>query len=75
MRSKKIEKPIQKPHNGHLQLGYGCNKGAEAAAHAVRNLMTMDLPEEFIMVKVDFRNAFNSISRKCLLESIRTKIA
>ena len=57
------QKFLRKTNYGHLQLGYGCNKGAEAAAHAVRNLMTMDLPEDFIMVKVDFRNAFNSISR------------
>ena len=67
------QKFLRKTNYGHLQLGYGCNKGAEAAALAVRNLMTMDLPDDFIMVKVDFRNAFNSISRKCLLESIRTK--
>ena len=67
------QKFLGKTNYGHLQIGYGCNKGAGAAAHAVRNLMTMDLPEDFIMVKVDFRNAFTSISRKCLLESIRTK--
>ena len=53
-----------KTRYGHLQLGYGCNEGSEAAAHAVRNLVSTDLPEVFVMVKIDFRNAFNSISRE-----------
>ena len=57
-----IEKTNRKTRYGHLLLGYGCTKGADAAAHAVKNLVSTDLPEDFVMVKIGFRNAFNSIS-------------
>ena len=67
------EKTNRKTRYGHLQLGYGCNKGAEAAAHAVRTLVSTDLPEDFVIVKIDFRNAFNSFSREKLLDTVEVK--
>ena len=33
--------------------------------------MSTDLPEDFVMVKIDFRNAFNSISREKLLDTVK----
>ena len=67
------EKTNRKTRYGHLQLGYGCNKGAEAAAHAVRTLVSTDLPEDFVIVKIDFRNAFNSFSQEKLLDAVKVK--
>ena len=53
-----------------LQLGYGTPLGAEAAAHAAR-LYLANLPPDFVLLKLDFKNAFNSIRRDKLLEAAR----
>ena len=67
------KKTNRKTRYGHLQLCYGCNKGAETAADAVRTLVSTDLPEDFVIVKIDFRNGFNSFSREKLLETVKVK--
>ena len=53
-----------------LQLGYGVGQGAEAAVHATR-IYLENLPPNNILLKLDFRNAFNSIRRDKLLEAAR----
>ena len=53
-----------KTRYGHLQLGYGCNEGSEAAAHAVRNLVSTDLPEVFVM-KFLLKSKFQTFSQLC----------
>ncbi|KAK3860140.1 hypothetical protein Pcinc_016288 [Petrolisthes cinctipes] len=55
----------------HIQLGVGTPLGCEAALHAVREFTTThDGHHEHIIVKVDMANAFNSISRKAVLEKV-----
>ena len=53
-----------------LQLGYGVRQGAEAAVHTTR-IYLENLPPNNILLKLDFRNAFNSIRRDKLLEAAR----
>ena len=53
------------------QLGYGVSGGAEAAVHAAKVYITNLRPED-VLVKLDFRNAFNSIRRDKMLEAVQT---
>ena len=51
------------------QLRYGVRKGAEAAVHAAR-LYLRDLSPGKAILKLDFRNAFNSIHRDKVLGAV-----
>ena len=51
-----------------LQLGYGTLLGAEAAAHSAR-LYLKDLPPDHVLVKLNFKNAFNTDRRDKVLEA------
>ena len=51
------------------QLGAGVSGGAEAAVHTVRRLVENLLPGH-VIVKLDFSNAFNSVRRDLILDSI-----
>ena len=50
-----------------VQLGYGTPLGAEAAAHSARRYLA-DLHPDHVILKLDFKNAFNSIRRDKMLE-------
>ena len=52
-----------------LQLGYGTPLGAEAAAHSAR-LDLSNLPSDQVLLKLDLKNAFNSVRRDKMLEAI-----
>ena len=52
------------------QLGYGVKGGAEAAVHAAR-LYVQDL-EQRCVVKLDVKNAFNTLRRDKMLQAIQT---
>ena len=52
------------------QLGYGVRGGAEAAVHAAR-LYLYDLDPTKVVLKLDFKNAFNSIRRDKMLEAVQ----
>ena len=52
------------------QLGYGIANGAEAAVHAAR-LYLNKADHNTVMVKLDFKNAFNSIRRDKMLEAVQ----
>ena len=55
-----------------IQLGVGTRLGCEAAVHAAREFMskvTDDSPPS-VFVKVDVRNAFNSVRRDIMLKAI-----
>ena len=52
------------------QLGYGDRGGAEAAVHAARRYL-QNLPSGHALLKLDFRNAFNSVRRDKMLEAVR----
>ncbi len=57
------------------QLGVGAKGGAEAISHAARQyLSNMDTESDCVMVKLDFTNAFNSIRRDCMIESVNQHI-
>ena len=54
------------------QLGYGIHGGVEAAVHASkRYLLLQDLPSGHVLLKLDFRNAFNSIRWDKMLEAVQ----
>ena len=53
-----------------LQLGYGTKLGAEAAVHATR-LYLADMPPSHVLLKLDFKNAFNSVRRDKMLEATK----
>ena len=53
-----------------LQLGYGTPLGAEAAVHAARTYLHHIQPGH-LLLKVDFRNAFNCIRRDKMLHAVR----
>ena len=55
------------------QLGFGTPLGAEAAVHAARCYLK-DMPDTHILLKLDFKNAFNSIRRYKMLAVVRDKI-
>ena len=52
------------------QLGYGVTNGAEAAVHTPR-LYLSEADHDSVMVKLDFKNAFNSIRRDKMLEAVQ----
>lgn len=56
---------------GTTQLGYGLRGGAEAAAHSARVLANSNLPLDFFLIKVDFKNAFNSL--RCSLTPLQVR--
>ena len=51
------------------QLGFGVKGGIEAAVHAAR-LFLYQLPPDEAFVKLDFKNAFNSLRRDRMLDSV-----
>ena len=52
-----------------IQLGGGVPGGAEAAVHSLRRYANT-MADDDIIVKLDFANAFNTIRRDTLMESI-----
>jgi hypothetical protein len=53
---------------GSLQVGVACRGGAEQIVHSMRNSLHQHWESvDFTVLKVDFSNAFNSISRQHLL--------
>ena len=55
------------------QLGFGVQQGAEAAAHFARTFLT-NLDRREAMLKIDFTNAFNMLSRDAMQASIREEL-
>ena len=54
---------------GPRQLGVGIPGGCEAAVHATRRFLD-SLPSDHVIAKLDFSNAFNSIRRDAMLDSV-----
>eukprot|EP00731_Ephydatia_muelleri_P031243 Em0022g757a len=52
------------------QLGYGVSQGAEAAVYAARFYLRK-IGSSKVLLKLDFRNAFNSIRRDKMLEAVQ----
>ncbi|CAL8107905.1 unnamed protein product [Orchesella dallaii] len=55
------------------QVGFKVKGGAEAVVHAVRTYVEKDVEAE-ILIKIDVKNAFNSVSRDVMLDKIKTKL-
>ena len=53
-----------------IQLGVGTPRGCEIAVHALRKWLESPNVEERVLLKIDFRNAFNCIRRDKLLELV-----
>jgi len=56
------------------QLGYGISGGAEAAVHATR-LYLDQLQPDHALIKLDFRNAFNSVRRDKMLKAAQDLVS
>ena len=56
-----------------LQLGYGTPHGSEAAAHAA-HIYLQNLPSDHLLLKLDFKNAFNCLHRDRMLTVVREKV-
>ena len=53
-------------------MGYGIKGGCEAIVHAVRTFLNFNEDKlSKILLKIDFKNAFNSIERDVMLEEIK----
>ena len=52
------------------QLGCGVQLGCEAAAHATC-LSLQNMPPGHLLLKVDFKNTFNTLKRDKMLESVK----
>jgi len=55
------------------QLGVGIPGGCEAAVHATRRFLT-NMPDNYVVVKIDFSNAFNCIRRDSVLAAVSASI-
>ena len=55
-----------------LQLGFGTPLGAEAAAHSAR-LHLCNMSPSNLFLKLDFKNAFNSLRRDRMLEAVKER--
>ena len=53
-----------------LQLGVGTSKGCEIAAHTIRQYVISDQVNDKVLVKIDFKNAFNTIRRDVFLRRV-----
>ena len=56
-----------------LQVGVSVRGGCEAAIHSVRRFLDR-MPIDWGLAKIDFCNAFNSISRKAMLELVGLRL-
>ena len=55
------------------QFGCGTSHGAEIAAHVFRNLIENEQNPENVIMKMDFKNAFNSLKRDKILDTVFRK--
>ena len=53
-----------------LQLGRGVPRGCEVAVHAFRRFLH-HMRSDHVLVKLDFKNAFNSLSRACMIRAVQ----
>lgn len=53
------------------QVGYGIRGGCEAAAHATRTFIKKNSNRRAVVLKIDFRNAFNEVDRDKFLTEMK----
>ena len=54
---------------GPRQLGFGVAGGCEASVHLVRRFVE-NWPPGHVLLKIDFKNAFNTVRRDVILEAV-----
>lgn len=57
-----------------IQLGFGNKQGCEVAVHATRIFVSISVGSKKVLLKIDFRNAFNSIERDRMLNKVNERI-
>jgi hypothetical protein len=57
-----------------FQYGFGTRLGCEAVAHGARKFCSLNKTEDYVFLKVDFKNAFNSLRREVFLKEVKTQI-
>jgi len=60
-------------HFSPIQLGVGTPGGCEAAVHATRRYIEA-MPDSHVVVKIDYSNAFNSLRRDLMLQSVAAEV-
>ena len=53
------------------QLGVGVTRGAEMAVHPLRRYVRSNDNMDKVILKLDFRNAFNSMRRDKILDKVK----
>ena len=56
-----------------IQLGLGSSGGCEAAVHSTRRFLN-HMPADFVVAKLDFSNAFNSLHRDTMLSAVADNV-
>ena len=69
----KLRSYCEKEFRPH-QMGVGTPKGGEAAVHAVRAYVESDSVQDQVLLKIDFKNAFNSVHRDVALKLVKEKV-
>ena len=69
----KLRSLCEKEFRPH-QMGVGTPKGGEAAVHAVRAYVESDSVQDQVLLKIDFKNAFNTVHRDVILKLIKEKV-
>jgi hypothetical protein len=67
--SRDIVNSYLSPH----QLGVATKLGCEAAIHTTRTFVNNDQNRGKVLLKLDFKNAFNSVQRDCILKEIQSR--
>jgi hypothetical protein len=65
--SRNIVNSYLSPH----QLGVATKLGCEAAIHTTRTFVNNDLNRSKVVLKLDFKNAFISVERDCILKEVQ----
>jgi hypothetical protein len=65
--SRNIVNSYLSPH----QLGVATKLGCEAAIHTTRTFVNNDQNRGKVLLKLDFKNAFNSVERDCILKEVQ----
>jgi hypothetical protein len=65
--SRNIVNSYLSPH----QLGVATKLGCEASIHTTRTFVNNDQNRGKVLLKLDFKNAFNSVERDCILKEVQ----
>lgn len=56
------------------QLGFATKQGCETIIHATRTFLENEKESNKVLVKIDYKNAFNSVERDILLKEIKENV-